>query len=141
MFPQTPRLHWLGALTETEVAQRLRGAHVLCAPSLFGESFGMVLLEAMAARCRIVASDLDGYRMVAQGHARLFSVGNQRSLTEALTAALNEARLGSSARSDALSRASTYAEGLSFSRLAERYASIYGTVCAQRSGDAHSRSS
>ena len=44
---------------------RLRGADVFCAPSLRGESFGVVLLEAMAAGHAVVASDLDGYRNVA----------------------------------------------------------------------------
>ena len=44
---------------------RLRGADVFCAPSLHGESFGVVLIEAMAAETAIVASGLDGYRNVA----------------------------------------------------------------------------
>jgi phosphatidylinositol alpha-mannosyltransferase len=136
MFPPSSRLQWLGVLSETEFAQRLRGAHVLCAPGLFGESFGVVLLEAMAARCSIVASDLDGYRVAAQGHAQLFSFGDQRAVTDALTAELNETRLGTPDRSDALRRASTYAEGLSFSHLAERYASVYESVCIARGSGA-----
>jgi phosphatidylinositol alpha-mannosyltransferase len=139
MFPPSSRLHWLGVLSEMEVAQRLRGAHALCAPSLFGESFGLVLLEAMAARCRVVASDLDGYRMAAHGHAELFSKGNQDALTKALTSALNEADLDSSARSEALTKAAAYAQTLSFARLAERYSSIYASVCARQSRRTQSR--
>jgi phosphatidyl-myo-inositol alpha-mannosyltransferase len=38
---------------------------VFCAPSLRGESFGVVLLEAMAAETPVVASALEGYRNVA----------------------------------------------------------------------------
>jgi phosphatidylinositol alpha-mannosyltransferase len=141
MFPASPRIQWLGVLSESEVAQRLRGAHVLCAPSLFGESFGVVLLEAMAAGCSIVASALDGYRMAAQGHAQLFPVGDQQAMTNALAIALSEARLGALERSDALIRASTYAEGLSFTHLAERYESVYKRVCTpQRSGPTSHRS-
>ena len=45
-YPASDRLHWLGVLSDDEVASRLAGAEVLCAPSLQGESFGMVLLEA-----------------------------------------------------------------------------------------------
>ena len=50
-------------------------ADVLCAPSLGGESFGVVLLEAMAARTVVVASDIDGYREAAGGHAVLVPPG------------------------------------------------------------------
>ncbi|HEX3946176.1 MAG TPA: glycosyltransferase family 4 protein, partial [Acidimicrobiales bacterium] len=44
--PESGRLRWLGMLDDDEVARRLAGADALCAPSLGGESFGMVLLEA-----------------------------------------------------------------------------------------------
>ena len=73
--PDAADLHWLGVLTEEEKMRRLAGADVLCAPSLGGESFGMVLLEAMAARTAVVASDIDGYREAAGGHARLVPPG------------------------------------------------------------------
>ncbi len=46
--------------------RRLRAATVACFPSTEGESFGVVLLEAMAAGTAIVASDLSGYREVAR---------------------------------------------------------------------------
>ena len=66
--PSTPtitRIEWLGRLTDADKIARLRGADVFCAPSLHGESFGVVLIEAMAAGTAIVASALDGYRNVA----------------------------------------------------------------------------
>ena len=55
--PQTAELRaggvanveWLGRITDADLASRLRGATVFCAPSLGQESFGVVLLEAMAA--------------------------------------------------------------------------------------------
>ena len=61
------RVEWLGRIDEGEKIRRLRGAEVLCAPSLRGESFGMILLEAMAAETPIVASDLPG---LPQRHRR-----------------------------------------------------------------------
>ena len=61
-----PRVEWLGRISDAEKASRLRGATVYCAPSLRGESFGVVLLEAMAAGVPIVCSDLPGYRKVVR---------------------------------------------------------------------------
>src|SRR5690606_7729803 len=61
-----PRIEWLGRISEEEKLARLRGADVFCAPSLRGESFGIVLLEAMAACTPVVASDLPGYANVAR---------------------------------------------------------------------------
>ena len=46
------RIEWLGRISEREKIERLKGADVFCAPSLHGESFGVVLLEAMAASTR-----------------------------------------------------------------------------------------
>ena len=60
------RIEWLGQIGEQEKIRRIRGADVLCAPSLHGESFGVVLLEGMAAGTPVVASDLAGYRNVAR---------------------------------------------------------------------------
>ena len=48
--PRRPRsVVWLGRVSEAEKARRLRGATLACFPSIEGESFGVVLLEAMAA--------------------------------------------------------------------------------------------
>ncbi len=87
--PDAVDLRWLGVLTEEEKVRRLAGADVLCAPSLGGESFGMVLLEAMAARTAVVASDIDGYREAAGGHARLVPPGDARALAHGLADCLS----------------------------------------------------
>jgi phosphatidyl-myo-inositol alpha-mannosyltransferase len=127
-FPASSRLKWLGNLSEVEITRRLRGAHVLCAPSLFGESFGVVLLEAMAARCSIVASSLDGHRSAAGGHAQLFPVGDGRALTTTLCTALMPARSNSAWNTPPLNRAFSYATDLSMTRLAARYQDIYESI-------------
>ena len=59
------RIEWLGRISDDERSARMRGCTVYCSPSVRGESFGMVLLEAMASGCALVASDLDGHRNVA----------------------------------------------------------------------------
>lgn len=58
------RIDLLGAVDETTKAAALRAMDVYCAPNLGGESFGMVLLEAMAAGTPVVASDMEAFRAV-----------------------------------------------------------------------------
>ena len=48
----------------------MRSADVYCAPNIGGESFGIVLVEAMAAGTAVVASDLDAFRRVLHGRRR-----------------------------------------------------------------------
>jgi phosphatidyl-myo-inositol alpha-mannosyltransferase len=58
-----------GRVAGAELWDQLHEADVLCAPSLSGESFGMVLIEAFAAGTPVVASDIAGYRdVVNDGH-------------------------------------------------------------------------
>jgi phosphatidylinositol alpha-mannosyltransferase len=86
-------VEWLGTISEEEKAQRLRGATVACFPSVEGESFGVVLLEAMAAGAAVVASDLTGYRDVARAdqEALLVPVGDEVSVRAALERLLHDA--------------------------------------------------
>ena len=129
--PASDRVQWLGVLSEDEVAARLAGAHVLCAPSLHGESFGMVLLEGLAAGCAVVASDIDGYRAAAGGHASLVPPGDVDALASALGVALADAVEGSGLSSpDARKAAVEYARGWSMDTLAERYVDVYRRAIA-----------
>ena len=93
------RIEWLGRVDEAEKLARLRGASVVCAPSLHGESFGVVLIEAMAAGTPVVASALDGYRNVATDgvDALLVEPGNAPALAAALERVLLRARPGGGA--------------------------------------------
>jgi phosphatidylinositol alpha-mannosyltransferase len=59
-------VHALGKVSEERKLAELARADVLCAPSLSGESFGMVLTEAFAAATPVVASDIPGYRDVVR---------------------------------------------------------------------------
>ncbi len=120
---------WLGSLGRAELASRLAGAQILCAPSLFGESFGVVLLEAMAAHTLVVASDIAGYRDVVADHGVLFPPGDVKALVVALTGALSDVRDKSgNASAHRLDAAAAYAGRRSFRALAERYLRIYGEV-------------
>ena len=117
------RVEWLGRLDDDQVARRLRGADVFCAPSLHGESFGVVLLEAMAAQTPIVASDLPGYRNVARAgrDALLVPVGEPKALADALVDVLEHPTLAESLVASGERRAAEF----SMDVLAERYVDLY----------------
>jgi phosphatidylinositol alpha-mannosyltransferase len=117
------RIEWLGVINEQEKTRRIRGAGVLCAPSLHGESFGVILLEGMAAGTAVVASDLVGYRNVARPDqdALLTPPGDPIALAEALAVALE-----GGARTEALiASAARRAAAFSLDSLAERYLELY----------------
>ncbi len=127
--PPSDSLLWLGPVDDAEKAARMAGAQVVVAPSLAGESFGVVLLEAMAARCSVVASDIEGYRDAAGGIAKLVPPGDPVALAAALAAALDDAVAGSGRSSPAaLDEGRAQAERWSMPRLAERYVAIYERV-------------
>ena len=77
-----------GPVDDTEKWRLLGEADLLCAPSLGGESFGMVLTEAFASGTPVVASDIAGYRDVARDgqDSVLVPVGDAVALGEALRA-------------------------------------------------------
>jgi phosphatidylinositol alpha-mannosyltransferase len=123
-----PRIEWVGRLSDVDKARRLRAADVFCAPSLHGESFGVVLLEAMAASTPIVASDLPGYHNVARPgvEALLVPPGD----ATALATALEQALAGGPAVEEMVATGAARAAHFSMNHLAERYADLYSRVRA-----------
>ncbi len=128
-YAQDHRIEWLGRIDDDERARRMRGCTVYCSPSVRGESFGMVLLEAMAAGCALVASDLDGHRNVATDgvDALLTPVGDSAALAKTLRRVLDDAVL----RADLVAGGRKRAEELSMTHLAERYMEIYRSVAVR----------
>lgn len=122
------RLEWLGRVSEEDKVARLKGATVFCAPSLRGESFGVVLAEAMAAGTAVVASGLDGYRNVATDgvDAVLVEPGDSRALGEALRDLLADPDRRLRLESAGQHRA----EELSMERLAAAYRIHYERLAA-----------
>jgi phosphatidylinositol alpha-mannosyltransferase len=70
----------------------LRSVDVYCAPNVGGESFGIILLEAMAAEAPILASDLDPFRRVLDGGraGTLFRTGDPAALASRLSGLLDD---------------------------------------------------
>ncbi len=110
-----------GRVGDAELVQRYRAADVFCAPSLGRESFGMVLLEAMAAGCPVVASALPGYAEATRGAALLVPPGDARALAAALWRVGRDETL----RASLVRRGGERAAALSWARIAGRVLQVY----------------
>jgi phosphatidyl-myo-inositol alpha-mannosyltransferase len=118
----------LGFLSQDELTAELLRAKALVAPSLGGESFGMVLTRAFACATPVVASDIDGYREVMTKEAAVsFPAGDERALTDTVAGLLDDeprrAALGAGARRVAVER-------YSWDDIARRLQEIYEMVAA-----------
>jgi phosphatidylinositol alpha-mannosyltransferase len=116
----------LGFLSQDELTRELLRAKLLVAPSLGGESFGMVLTRAFASATPVVASDIEGYRDVMTEEAGLsFPAGDERALAAAVADLLDDeprrAALGGGARRLAIER-------YSWDDIARRLVEIYEQV-------------
>jgi phosphatidylinositol alpha-mannosyltransferase len=119
------RIEWLGELDENDKIAHLRAASVLCVPSLHGESFGVTLIEAMATKTPVVASDLPGYRQPAAGGAALLvPPGDARQLAASLLTVLRDQALADRLRELGRQRSQQFGIEL----LAKSYISIYRTI-------------
>jgi phosphatidylinositol alpha-mannosyltransferase len=116
----------LGFLSQEDLTAELASAKALVAPSLGGESFGMVLTRAFACATPVVASDIPGYRDVMTPETSVaVTPGDAGALAEAVTALLedepNRAALGAAARELAIDR-------YSWADIARRLVTIYDSA-------------
>lgn len=119
---------FLGVVSEADKARLLRTVDVYVAPNLGGESFGIILVEAMSAGAPVLASDLDAFgRVLDQGRVGLlFPAGDAGALAEALLALLGDGqrrdRLGADARD--------WVRQFDWSVVADDLVAVYETVRA-----------
>ena len=117
------RIEALGRVSSDRLWQSLHEADLLCAPSLAGESFGMVLTEAFAAGTPVVASNIAGYNdVVTDGvDGVLVPPADPQRLGEQLHELSHQprrlARMGEAARESA--------ERFAWPRVAERVEAVY----------------
>ena len=114
-----------GLVSDADRIRLLGEADILCAPSLGGESFGVVLLEGMASGLPVVASSIPGYRAVLPPEAgRLVPPGDDAALAEALAELVADpdlrARMGEAGRREA--------ERYDWARVGGELAAVYAEV-------------
>jgi len=76
-----------GVVTESRKFELLSQAKGLCVPSLGSESFGIILLEAMACGCPVIASNINGYQNVITNHSNgiFFNPGDIHDLCQKIS--------------------------------------------------------
>jgi phosphatidylinositol alpha-mannosyltransferase len=129
------RVELLGLVSDADKPRVFASGTVYCAPNTHGESFGIVLVEAMAAGVPVVASDLEAYRRVLQdGRAGvLVPVGDPGALAGALGDLLHDPR-----RRAALAvRARRAVERYDWAEVTGLVLAVYETVAAAALPSAH----
>ncbi|MFI5838965.1 glycosyltransferase family 4 protein [Catenuloplanes sp. NPDC051500] len=126
------RVTFLGLISEQDKPRMLRSVDVYVAPNTGGESFGMILTEAMAAGAAIVASDLDAFRRVVDNGraAVLFPVGDATALEHALAGLLDDP----ARRAELSAHARRAVDAFDWPSVARRVLEVYETAIEATGG-------
>jgi phosphatidylinositol alpha-mannosyltransferase len=126
------RVELLGLVSESVKPRVFRSVDIYCAPNTGQESFGIILLEAMAADTPVVASDIEAFRRVLDdGRAgRLFPPGDSAALAATLAEVLQEA----DARRDLTERGRAVVRGYDWPSVTSAVLQVYETVSDPRLG-------
>lgn len=120
------RLEFLGAISDKEKASLLASVDMYVAPHTGGESFGIVLVEAMSAGAPVLASDLDAFVAVLDGGrvGATFPVGDPQALAHEAIALLHDPK-----RRDRLrERASIWCRRFDWEGVTDAIEAVYETV-------------
>jgi phosphatidylinositol alpha-mannosyltransferase len=123
-----------GPISEEELPAYFQAADIVCSPALGGESFGIVLLEAMAARRAVVASRIEGYLALVEHKecARLTPPGEAEPLADAISDLVADPSLRARLGAAGASAAREYDWSVVASRLAEIYERALAAVSGKR---------
>jgi phosphatidylinositol alpha-mannosyltransferase len=118
------RIVFLGMVSEEEKARMLRSVDAYVAPNTGGESFGMILTEAMAAGTPVAASDIDAFRRVLDGGeaGALFPTGDPEALARTLADLLDSPERRATLSAQASKVVAAYDWPVVASRVLEVYA-------------------
>jgi phosphatidylinositol alpha-mannosyltransferase len=119
-------VEFLGRVSESEKTQLFRTADIFVSPATGRESFGIILLEAMAAGAPIVCSDIHGYKGVVQRdqQALLVPPGDRKALAVAISTLLDDPQLRARMAASGLERVQQF----SWEQVAARVEAYYGFV-------------
>jgi len=119
-------VHFIGPVSDDKLPGYYNTADIFCAPATGQESFGIVLLEAMACGKPVVASNIEGYAgvMTDQKEGLLVLPKNADSLAEALRTLMADEKL----RKQMGERGITTARNYSWQRVAKRVVAYYNKV-------------
>jgi phosphatidylinositol alpha-mannosyltransferase len=122
------RVQVLGMVSEQDKPRVFASGTVYCAPNTHGESFGIVLVEAMSAGTPVVASDLEAFRRVLDDgrYGVLVPVRDAGALAAALGSLLQDAERRASLRAAARRGVQSY----DWSTVARQVVEVYETVAA-----------
>ena len=120
------RVHFLGRISEAEKASLMARADVFVAPNTGGESFGIILLEAMAAGAAVVASDLEAFSLVlgADPVGKLFANEDSADLAQAVIDVLRDDAM----RQDFVTRGKDQAYKYDWNVLVDEVIGVYESV-------------
>jgi phosphatidyl-myo-inositol alpha-mannosyltransferase len=124
------RIVFLGRVSEQDKARMLRSVDLYVAPNTGGESFGMILTEAMAAGAPVVATDLDAFRRVLDGTGRLFASGDPADLAAVVGHLLDDP----AERAEMAARGRAAAEAYDWPVLARRVVEVYASAIEATGG-------
>lgn len=121
--PLHSRFTFLGRVTEQEKADLLRSVAVYVAPNTGGESFGIILAEALAGGAAVIASDIPAFSSLLGGgrYGQLFASENPQSLSEVTIALLKD----EAKREEMRVVGQNYAMTFDWSEVAERIYDVY----------------
>jgi phosphatidyl-myo-inositol alpha-mannosyltransferase len=117
---------FLGRVDQEDLPRYYASCDLYVSPALGGESFGIVLLEAMAAGAPIVASDIPGYRSVARDEVqgRLVPPGDPLALAASIRGMLANASLRAAMGAEGRRTVDEYDWAVVAARLRERYLAL-----------------
>ncbi|MGI9648082.1 MAG: glycosyltransferase family 4 protein [Acidimicrobiia bacterium] len=126
--PDLPGVRFLGPVDDQTKRRELGAASVFVAPNTGGESFGLVVLEAMAAHCAVVASSLPAFQFVAEEAALYAAPGDAPGIERSLSTLMGDEVLLADLSDRAGERAATFDR----SQAVSEYLKVYSEAVEKR---------